>query len=204
MLTSISQTSPPLIEPITLAETKNHLRIEDSVSLDDSLVENLIVVARRYCESSLKMAIPEQGFTASFSQFPYAIPFSLESDLTGSSPLAIPNPPLVSVSSISYLDVAGDRQVWSSGSYEALTGFPGLVLPSVGQCYPSALCRPGSVQVTYTAGFASGQIPTPIKQACLLLCGLWYENRASTTEARMQAIPFGIDALLGSENWGSL
>lgn len=171
-------------EPITLEQAKSHLRV--SIDDDDASIETLISVARRVCESRLKRAIVSQEFRLSLDCLPIQ--------------LTLPNPPLVSVESITYLDSSNTRQTLSEASYEVLAGTPGIVQRVYGGSYPSVLHRPGSVQVEYTAGY--GVPPEPIIQAMLLVIGLLYDYRAAATPERLIDLPIGIEYLLGTEAYG--
>src|SRR5690349_18616373 len=88
--------TPPDIEPVTLAELKRHLRIEDhdDAGEDDDLANSLIPTARRYIENRCKISMIDQTLETSFDCYP---PFI---GLRG---------PVIEVLSFTYRDGAGDE-----------------------------------------------------------------------------------------------
>ena len=60
--------SPPVFEPITLAEAKTHLRLDTCT--DDAYVSALIIAARERVELFLRRALITQAFEYTIDQFP--------------------------------------------------------------------------------------------------------------------------------------
>lgn len=75
-------------------------------------------------------------------------------------------PPIVSISGITYLDQNNVRQTLDPATY--LLSQPRTLYPVYNAFWPSASVQPDSVQITYVAGYASGQVPAPILQAIVL------------------------------------
>jgi hypothetical protein len=73
-------------------------------------------------------------------------------------------PEIISVTSISYIDLNGARQTLDPSLY-ILSGR--RIVPAYQQYWPLARVQPASVQITYQAGY-SGTIPAPILQAIVL------------------------------------
>lgn len=155
-----------MIEPVTVAEAAEHLRIDtDSPFLESTYLSTLITVARQYCENYLARTIGSQTRTLTLSAFPL-----------GSLPIELPNPPVYSVDSVSY--VAQD------GTTATLTGVilsNGYIQPAYGTEWPIARAQIGAVTISYSAGYVSGgspdDFPLAIKQAMLLVIGDLYQNR---------------------------
>jgi hypothetical protein len=53
----------------------------------------------------------------------------------------------------------------------------------------------GTITVTYTAGYATGEVPDELNAAVLLLCGHWYANRSAVEEGSFQELPLAVVSL---------
>ena len=187
---AITVTTAPTFEPISLAEAKLNLRVDGND--EDTLISRLISVARRYCEREGRMTIPRATLKMTLDAFP-----------CGTVPLLIPNPPLVSVSSIAYVDTSGTAQTWAAENYKVVAAgmCEGRLAPAYGQIWPAARREIGAVEITYLAGYAdAGSIPATTIQAMHLLIGHWYANReAIATGTITKTIELAVDALLWCE-----
>ena len=122
---------------------------------------------------------------------------------SGMRPIFLPRPPLVSVSSITYVDPNGVAQTWSSSLYtvDAPAGDyadTGRIFPNYGEIYPIARQQPGAVTITFVAGYgAAAAVPAALKAGMKLLIGNWWLNREAGQIIRGSAdiLPFGVDAL---------
>jgi uncharacterized phiE125 gp8 family phage protein len=183
----LSLINPPDSEPVTLEEAKNHLRVD--INDDDNLIDAIIQSARRLVEVRLKRALITQTLQLALDSF--------------TNPIQLASPPLQSVVSITYR--TGDGwQTLPSSSYEVLTGTPGYVVPTHGNSFPTALGYE-SVRIVYQAGYGGPiDVPAPLKQAILLLVGNFYDNRSASDMSvpGSMALPFGVEALISSEDWG--
>jgi len=113
--------------------------------------------------------------------------------------LELPRAPLVSVTSIAYVDTAGNTQTLSTDVYDVDTAsLPGRIALKYLQIWPYLLPVRNAVTVTFVAGYgASGSaVPAPILAAMKLLIGHWYENREAVTGSAMTELPVGVSALL--------
>jgi uncharacterized phiE125 gp8 family phage protein len=188
--------SGPAVEPLTLTEAREHLRITDfdSPAVDDSYVSSLIKAARNYIDGAngwLGRCLVQQTWEYRIDGF-------------RTNNILIPLPPLVRVDSITYLDQSGDDQTIDPTNYRVIDGDSGMVLPTVGQSWPEALNQPASVVIRFVAGFPSAEspagadgIPDDIKQGMLLLIGNWYENREENVVGTVvNKLPTAAEALL--------
>ena len=110
--------------------------------------------------------------------------------LTGQ--IEIPPAPLVSVTSVKYMDSAGDEQTIAADQYIAVPrGWePGIVQPIYGGTWPtSSYSRPDAIRVRFVAGYASvvngglnGTIPRNIIQCMLKAIGSAYQNRDQSVD----------------------
>lgn len=166
---SLTLVTPPATEPVTATEAKLHLRVDHTT--DDALITILIATARQMVEQITRRALITQTWDWKLDGFPACFD--------------IPKPPLVSVTSISYVDTAGASQTWASTNYivdapGGPTAQPGRIAPAYGVSYPSTRSIINSVTVRFVAGYgAASAVPEPLKQAVLLLIGHLYANRES-------------------------
>jgi len=183
----------PTTEPITLVEARLHLRLEATGSPathpDDSLVTSLIKAARQHIDGKdglLSRALITQTWELQLDEFPV-------------SEIRIPLPPLQSVSSVKYNDLAGIEQTVLSTDYVVDTVTPpGWVLLVTGKSWPETMETPNAVRVRFVAGYGdAAAVPEPIKAAMKLLIGHLYENReAVTVGVNSQELPMAVHALL--------
>jgi uncharacterized phiE125 gp8 family phage protein len=179
----------PTVEPITLADAKVHLKVDSTD--DDDLINALIGTAREMAETKLGRVLITQTWNWVMDRFP------------GSRQVVLPLPPLQSVVSIKYKDAAGEDQTIDAGDYIVDTApEPGRVVLAKNASWPSAELYPASaVTFQYKAGYgdAASNVPGPIKQACLLMIGEWYENRENVADIKRvgpDSIPLGASNLL--------
>jgi uncharacterized phiE125 gp8 family phage protein len=168
-------TAAPATEPVTLAEAKTHCRVDGSDS--DNELAAMIVGARAFVEDYCGTRLVSQTVVLRCSQW---------RDL-----IDLPIAPLISVSSITYLDGAGEEQTLSTEVYEAvLVGLEPHIRLKVGQSFPTVRCASDAIRVTVVAGYAA--LPAPIRHAMLLLLSDWFDNRA------VGSFPDGAKALLSN------
>lgn len=190
--------TPPAAEPLTLAETKLHLRVDHTA--DDTLITALIATAREWVESYTGKSLVEQTREITLSSWPYA-------------PLRLHGGPVQEIESVKYTDKAGAEKTVAATVYYLTPS--GEITLDYGQTWPSEQLRgPDSIAITYVTGYKpvvtetdtdyGGNVPRQFKQAMLLLIGTWYELRegvfvGKSTSISGQAnpmIPFGVKDIL--------
>lgn len=156
--------------PVTLDMARMHLR-NDDLRYDDDYLISVIHAAGAVIEKQYGLAL----LTQTVKQYHQAFPACSD------TPLLLRIAPLLSVTSIQYVDGAGDTQTWDAAEYNAghynQTAF---IIPKVGYTWPSGLAdTPNAVTITYQAGFGAkaSTIPPDIRGALLLMIGSMYENR---------------------------
>lgn len=179
----------PTVEPVTLAEARAHLRV-DMVD-DDVLIEGLVKAVREYLEVHvLRRALLTQTWDMYLDAWP-------ESDR-----VAIPLPPLQSVTYVKYTDDTGAISTFASSSYLVDTvSEPGRLVLKSGYTWPGTTLQVvNGVNVRFVCGWsAAASVPKPIKQAILLMVGDLYENRENTLIGQgltIKELPFAVQALL--------
>ena len=187
--------TPPSSEPVTLAEARTHLRIEPFGSPlehpDDAYISTLITIARYFCEQYLERSLATQTVVMVVDNF--------------NSTIYLPNAPVQSVDSITYIDVDGVTQTLATSVYE-LDAYENKIRLKYGQEFPSVRPQEDAVTITFTAGYTNGlspdtyPLPAPITAAMLLIIGNYYENRQQdvlgSTRISFNSLPLGIYNLL--------
>lgn len=206
--------TPPAAEPLTLAETKLHLRVDHNT--DDTLITALIATAREWVESYTGKSLVEQTRQITLSSWPYA-------------PLRLHGGPVQEIESVKYTDKTGAEKTVAATVYYLTPS--GEIALDYGQTWPSDTLRgPDSIAITYVTGYEpvvtetevpvedgeegetetvtiedpAGNIPRQFKQAMLLLIGAWYELRegvfvgksTSISGRATPEIPFGVKEIL--------
>lgn len=163
----------PTAYPLTVADVKAHAVV--SIVEDDNYIGNVLIpAATEYAQAYQKRQLMPATWRLSIGSFP-----------VGDGPIGLPLPPLVSITSITYVDTAGTPQTLSGSAYTADTNSePGRVAPIYGTSWPST--RDGdldAVQVTFVCGYGStaaaalAAIPANTKLGMLVLCAHWYLHR---------------------------
>jgi uncharacterized phiE125 gp8 family phage protein len=201
MLWALQQTVPPSGEPIDLATAKDHLRVD--ITQDDTYIQGVIAAARDYTERVSGLSLLTQTWKlyldrwprAGREQWPWPAP---------ASTILLPRWPVQSVSSVQWVGSDGTTNTVASTDYALdLVRRPPRIAPVAGKSWPSAgLTQQNGVVVTFVAGFGAtgAALPPTLRQALLLLMGVWYRNREDVIvdkQARSIELPKGFDALLG-------
>lgn len=188
MPTTWSVTTAPASEPVTTAEAKAFANVE--ISSDDTLIDGYIKAAREYVERvGLARSLMTQTITLKLDMFP-------ETDET---PILLPQPPVQSVTSISYVDTSGTTQAWSSSRYSVdTTSEPCRIVPAWGFSWPGTRYITNAVTVVYVAGYANaGAVPETIKTAIKFLACHWYQNREPIAiGSAVSNVPWTVQSLL--------
>jgi len=168
----LSLVTAPDSDPVSVAEAKRQVRRELSFTDDDKYLKGLIAAARDTVESDTG----RQLLTATYQ---------LRLDTWPCEAIDLPKPPLVSVSSITYLDTAGATQTLATSVYvvSAPTGPTadrGRIALAYGQAWPTLRGQMNAITVAFTAGYGDATaVPPALKAAMLLLIGHWYQHRES-------------------------
>ena len=205
-------------EPLALADAKNFLRVE--ISDDDSLISSLITAARIQCETECNRSFINTTWQLELDYFPAnsgmisnvlpALAFgtgvmgsrSLWLNMESGS-IRLPMPPLVSVTSVTYVDPFGVTQNLdlTPGNIVSISlDTPGQIAPLLGHIFP--LCRPqlGAVTIQYVAGYGpnASYVPASVVNAIRFLVAHYYEHRTEDV-----AIPRVVEHLLNTVRWGN-
>lgn len=165
MITTIH--TAPAVEPVTVAEAKAHLRIEDEFTADDAYITALLLAAREHVEQITSRKLITQTWTLKLDRWPTA------------DRIKLPFGNLQSVTSVVYLDEDGTSTTWGSAEYIVEPGDPGLVVLADGYTWPvSDLYPVHPIRVLFTCGYGLAvSVPAALKHAIKILVSDYYEHR---------------------------
>jgi uncharacterized phiE125 gp8 family phage protein len=178
---SVSLYTAPALEPVTLQEAKDHLRIEHSE--DDAQITGHILAARQYVEEICWRGLVTQVWDLTLPSFPkdHCKPSEFEGielpkgNLIATSPVAF----------VKYLDAAGTLQTMPTSDYLVDSkSVPGRIRRAYGVSWPTHRLQWDAVRVQYQVGWANAAaVPMPLVQAMLLLISQMYEHRTPRSPA---------------------
>lgn len=176
--------TPPATEPVTLAECKTRLRIDDAT--DDAGVTRLIAAATSHAQSITRRAFVTQSWALTLDAFP-----------CGS--ISLPLPPLQTVEEISYIDSTGATVVLPSTEYLVdKNGLVGMIHRAYQKQWPTTRAQPMAVRIEFTAGYgAAAAVPSDLASALMLLVAHWDQNREPVVIGTIvSSVPMSVESLL--------
>lgn len=147
----------PAAEPLTLAETKEYLRITHHD--DDTRLADMIITVRSLAEQWLKRSLITQSWKLTF-----------EDEISGS--VRLPMSPVQSITSITSIALDDTSTTIASIAYALSAAKDAVLLASI--------ITGHRIEITYVAGFGSvSQLPRPIKMGMLAHIAALYDGTAS-------------------------
>ncbi|OPJ55889.1 head-tail connector protein [Alkalithermobacter paradoxus] len=169
--------TPPIVEPITLEEAKNHLRVDGND--DDILIMSLIKQAREWCEDYQNRKYITQTLELVLDTFPNgnAIVFNSCS-------------PIQKVESIKYYDENRQEYLFDESNYIVdLYGFVNRVVLNRGKHWPTVeLQSVNAVRVRIVAGYGDtpDKVPETVKWAMILQMKLLYDDYRPEEKTKLE------------------
>lgn len=179
----------PTVEPITVAELRQHAQWDSTDT--DTVFASYIAAARQYVEKRRRVALVNQTWRLTADCFP--------EDAIELWPC-----PVSSVSSITYVDEAGDTQTLSASLYRVdLTTYPARITPAADQVWPATDDVIGAVNVTFVAGYGStaATVPESAKQVIRLLAADFVHARSNTQGGAVSQMPYAVEAMMSTIGW---
>jgi uncharacterized phiE125 gp8 family phage protein len=182
---ALTRTVAPSAAPVTLDEFKLHARVD--IDDDDALCQSMIDTATYQCEVETERALMTQTWRALYSC--WNLRFML------------PRPPLVSVTSVEYLDTDDAWQTVSSSDYFVFTDAePAFIQFKDTFNFQSLSDSQLPIRIIYVAGYASAAaVPEAAKRAIALLASHYYEHRQEVVVgSAITAVPRAFRSLVDS------
>lgn len=187
----LTMVTAPTARPLTEAEALDHVRV--SPDGDIAHVMRLVSAVTSMFEVETGRQLMQATYRLRLDGFPRH----------RMMPIELPKPPLSSVTSVTFVDDAGDIQTWDNSLYmtDSFAGeaaLPGIVYPRPGVEYPIATSVPDAVIVEFVAGYATAaDVPDGIKATLLLMLGDLYENREAQITGTMVTSNATLTRMLG-------
>ncbi|MFU0506648.1 head-tail connector protein [Pseudaminobacter sp. NGMCC 1.201702] len=180
---TLLRTVEPAVEPVTLAEVKNHLRL--SHQSEDELLAGLIRAAREDVERATGVAMIDQTWRLVLDCWPRG------------GCVTLMRHPVREILSVTLFGSEGEASVMDPSDYQ----LDSLSRPARLQFHrrPEPLRAMNGIEIDFKAGFgeAGTDVPDLLRRAVLMLVAHWYEFRASIGPAQQPAsYPAGYDRLI--------
>lgn len=181
----------PADTPVSLAEVKAHLRVDDDT--EDALVTAMIAGAVGTAEFYLGRSLITQTLRLAFDRWPEeaAGPWS-----AGPRIIDLARPPVQSIAAVTVYDEDDQATVVDTDVYRLANGSNDrarLVLRQ-GQSWPTGVRATDAVEIDYLAGYgdAGTDVPEPIRQGLLALIAFWFEHREGEAwNSVLPSLPIG-------------
>lgn len=189
--TTLTLVEPPALEPLSMTAVRDHhLRVSNGTA-EDAYINRLIKATRRSGESFTRRSWMPQTWEQAMDRFP-------------NGPIYVQRPPLISITSIAYLDVDGAPQTLSASAYKVSQSGRenrySRIAPVYGTVWPVARCEMDAVVITFEAGYvdtgspAVADVPEDLTHGQLLVIGELYKQRSDSVNAFSQQQPAMIRA----------
>ncbi len=154
----------PTVEPLSLNEVKEWLRIE--TNRDDDILSALIVSARLLVEQTTRRLLASQHWRIVLDAWPV------------DGVIVLPLAPVLAIDAVRSRNPSGDVSILNSASYwlQPNSDPPTLQILAI----PTApLSVRSGVEIDVTAGYGANAaaVPDPLRHAIRLLVANWYEHR---------------------------
>jgi uncharacterized phiE125 gp8 family phage protein len=185
---SLARIVPPAVLPITLNELKAHARFD--LSDEDALLVGYLRAAVDHIESSNGLALVAQTWRWVVDGFP----------LQCCDWIRLPIVPVLTVSSITYLDGTGAQQTLDPGDYQ-LSGDRITPKPP-STSWPATWHGLDTVVITFDAGFGPDHnfVPEDLRQVVMMIAAYWFAQREVASigpeHGPVSHIPFGAREIL--------
>ena len=191
---SIVETVAASIDPVTTDQMRRHLCLPTDDQSTEEDIDSHIKAATRYGQKTLGAQFIQATFEYKLKWFP-------------GGTFLIPLSPLVSISSITYVDTNGDTQTLATSVYEVdAAARPGRVGLQEGQVWPATQTGLAKVTITFVAGYGTARtdLPYTLTHAIKMLAAHLFNFREPIVEGSVSEVPLGLRTLFRIEGHGHL
>jgi len=181
-----TQTVAPTTEPLTLEAAKDQCRC--TTADEDGWFIAAIAAARHKTET-------ETGLQLITATWEHTIDWGFPSKIL------LDRPPLISVSSVEYVDEDGVTQTLATSQYTVSKGrIKHRIVPAYDVTWPTTRRVVDAVTVTFTSGYGTElDVPQVVKQGMKLLIAHWFLMREDSSDVPISRIPHGWQDCVMSE-----
>lgn len=153
---------------LTTAEAKAFLKVNSSG--EDTLIDALVAGATEHAQNYLEQAFVTQTVTEKFDELGPVLRLSIH--------------PVISITSVKYIDENGAEQTLAADQYNADTYAKRAVIePAYNVSWPTARAQLNAVTVVYQAGYgAASSVPEDIKLAIRQIVADAFDNRQDSVK----------------------
>lgn len=171
-------TSPPAVEPVSLAEAKAHLRV--TAADEDEQIARLVTAARKAVERRTGLALIEQGWSAFADDWP------------GDGTFRLPLWPVIEIAALKVHGEEEDAQEIDPAHYFCdLVSRPARLVLRPWRVWQKPGRIAQGIEIALTAGFGAspGAVPEDLREAVLQTLAHWHEWRGD--EAPREPVTIG-------------
>ncbi len=180
---TVALITPPLTEPLSLQDVKEHLRIDHEH--EDNLLMETLKAARQFAE----FGSGQKCITQTWRQYTSAFPQNGCVDIQVA--------PVISITSVVAFDEEGNSSVLPPETYSVLLGETPAVLQFSNLNDTSAAANGLEIDVVAGFGDFGVDVPDSLKRAILLLVAHWYEFRGAVSPQNQPvSLPAGFERLI--------
>lgn len=165
MRISFTATDQPATEPVTPAELRAQVRVDDGG--DDAMLMGYLLAARQAAETFLGRPILPTPMLARVEEWP-------------SDDRLVLDAPVITVDQVNYTALNGTTTAWTAGAsgyvLRDAAGGTKALRPASGVSWPTLGSDP-VISITITAGWAVAMVPEDIKLAILQMAAHWFSVR---------------------------
>lgn len=197
----------PASEPVTLAEAKEHCRIDGTA--DDDYVAALITAAREMVTRLTGRALITESWKLVLDCWP-----STNNDewwdgvreapitVLEAGQIELHRAPFLALTSVKTFDESNAETVWASSNYYTSSrhGY-GRLIKRRGSVWPIPDRDVAGIEIAFTIGYGPGAaaVPSALRQAIKMLVLHWYDNRMPASEcASSELMPMGLGSILSA------
>ena len=175
--------TPPAIEPVSLSEAKDFLRI--LTDDEDELLGTLITAARLMIEAASGRLLIEQSWRIVLDAWPQG------------GEIRLPLSPVGSVIAARVYPASGPAETVAPSSLMLVEGSDPPLIAIVGPVSSPGRAR-AAIEIDLVAGFGATRdtVPAPLRQAVLRLAFRWFEHRGDVVSRDAARLPAEIAALV--------